>query len=230
MNSEEMDRRILAAQSIPFDLDDFASEGIKTLVRDNSDAIGCPVEFMYFPLLSLGAHFMGPGTSVLIKKGWKEPVIVWTVKLADKGQKKSPALNCFTGPINSMEKALMEEAKLVETDHQHGEGDEESDDTTKKEKERLPQIAISHFSMEELHYTLKRNGGRIIGLYDEVTLLYDQLDKYKSGSSDRKTFLSLINGSPWRRNFRNSNSYVEKPWFNIAGFVQPDAIINMMNG
>ena len=58
-----------------------------------------------------------------------------------------------------------------------------------------PQIFIEHFSMEELHYTLKRNNGRIIGLYDDISLLYEQLDKYKNGSADRETMLSLINGS-----------------------------------
>lgn len=92
------------------------------------------------------------------------------------------------------------------------------------------QVYIEHFSMEELHYTLKRNNGRVVGLYDEVSLLYEQLDKYRNGSSDRKTLLSLINGSPWRRNFRNSNSVVPKTWFNLAGFVQPDVIVNLLHG
>ena len=92
-----------------------------------------------------------------------------------------------------------------------------------------PQIYIEHFSMDELHYTLKKNRGRVVGLYDEISLLYEQLDKYKNGSSDRKTLLSLINGSPWRRNFRSSNSVVANTWFNIAGYVQPDVVVNLLN-
>ena len=83
--------------------------------------------------------------------------------------------------------------------------------------------------MEELHYTLKRNEGRVVRLYDEISLL-EQLGKYKNGSSDRKTFLSLINGSPWRRNFRNSNSIISNTCFNIAGFIQPDVIVTLLNG
>ena len=83
---------------------------------------------------------------------------------------------------------------------------------------------------QELHFTLKRNNGKVIGMYDEVSLLYEQLDKYKNGSSDRKTFLSLINGSEWRRNFRNCQSVVEEPWFNIAGFVQPEVVVRLLNG
>jgi hypothetical protein len=56
-------------------------------------------------------------------------------------------------------------------------------------------IYIEHFSMEELHYTLMHNNGRVVGLYDEISFLYEQLDKYRNGISDRKTLLSLINGS-----------------------------------
>ncbi|KAK3732452.1 hypothetical protein QZH41_002029 [Actinostola sp. cb2023] len=84
--------------------------------------------------------------------------------------------------------------------------------------------------MEELHYTLKRNNGRVIGLYDEISLLYEQLDKYKNGISDRKTLLSLINASPSKQNVHNSTSVVPKTWFNVAGFVQPDVIVHLLNG
>ena len=49
------------------------------------------------------------------------------------------------------------------------------------------------FSFEELHYTMKRNN-RILGLYEsELSLLYEQLDRYKAGQADRKTILILIN-------------------------------------
>lgn len=39
----------------------------------------------------------------------------------------------------------------------------------------------------------------------------------------------MINSSPWRRNFRNSISVVAKTWFNLAGVVQPDVAVNLLN-
>ena len=96
-------------------------------------------------MISIAAHFTGPNTRVMINKDWQEPLILWNVILADKGQKKSPALNRFIKPIQQLEADMNE----------------------------------------------------VVGLYDEISLLYEQLDKYKSANSDRKTFLSLINGSPW---------------------------------
>ena len=59
-----------------------------------------------------------------------------------------------------------------------------------------PQILfVEHFSFEELHYTMKRNNNRILGLYDELSLLYEQLDRHKAGQADRKTILTRVSSS-----------------------------------
>lgn len=218
LTNVEIDQRVAIAQRNILEIDDVMTADLKKVIRVNADAMGSPLEFIFFPLLSISSHFMGPNTQVQVNEQWREPLILWTVVLADKGQKKSPALNRFLKPIQE----LGEQMRKKET--------EDPTDPEKGEETSEEQIYIEHFSMEELHYTLKRNEGRVVGLYDEISLLYEQLDKYKNGSSDRKTFLSLINGSPWRRNFRNSNSVVFNTCFNIAGFIQPDVIVNLLNG
>ena len=101
--------------------------------------------------------------------------------------------------------------------------------TENESEEKQPQIFVEHFSFEELHYTMKKNNGRIIGLYDELSLLYEQLDWYKSGQADRKTILTLINGGCWRRNFRSNASTMRNTCFNLTGFVQPATVIRLCN-
>ena len=91
-----------------------------------------------------------------------------------------------------------------------------------------PQIFVEHFSFKELHYTMKRNY-RILGLYDELSLLYEQLDRYKAGQADRKTILTLINGGCWRQNFRSTTSTIRNTCFNLTGFVQPATIVKLCN-
>ena len=44
--------------------------------------------------------------------------------------------------------------------------------------------------MEELQYIMKWNDERMVGMYDEMSLLYEQLDWYKGGQAERKTLLS----------------------------------------
>jgi len=68
-----------------------------------------------------------------------------------------------------------------------------------------PQAPTTHFSFEELHHVMKRNGPQILELFDEMSTMYSQLDLYKQSGSvmDRKTLITLNGGSSWSRNYRN---------------------------
>ena len=79
--------------------------------------------------------------------------------------------------------------------------------------------------MEDLHHTLKRNSGRVVGIYDEISVMYKQIDINKTGNLDKKQLLTMFNGGSWRRNFQNGFTTVENTWFNMVGFVQPVVII-----
>ena len=54
-----------------------------------SDAIGCPLEFIIFPLLTIIAGCMGINAHVAINQMWTEPAIIWFIVAANKGQKKN---------------------------------------------------------------------------------------------------------------------------------------------
>ena len=70
---------------------------------------------------------------------------------------------------------------------------------------------------------MKRNGCQILGLFNEMSTLYGQLDLYKQAGSvmDRKTLITLNGGSSWSRNYRNYSASMSKTAFNISGFIQP---------
>ena len=125
-SSSDIDKRIVAAQALLFDINNCATMNIRNLVEDNSKAVGCPFEFIYFPMLTLTAHFIGPGARVLVNKDWKEPVIMWTVILADKGQKKSPALSRFLGPIKVLEEKMIDQQKDISINCEVEEGSEKN--------------------------------------------------------------------------------------------------------
>lgn len=154
LNNAEIDQRVATTQAVVLNIDDVATPRMKRLVKANAEAIGCPFEFILFPLVSIACHFMGPNAKVKIRENWLEPLILWSVVLADKGQKKSPALNRFLKHIKSLEELIQQQ---------------EQQPSSQEDDQCSPQIYIEHFSMEELHYTLKRNNGRVLGLYDEIS-------------------------------------------------------------
>ena len=42
-----------------------------------------------------------------------------------------------------------------------------------------PQLLVDNFSFEELHSVIKRNGNQTLGLFDEMSSFYAQLDLFK---------------------------------------------------
>ena len=46
-----------------------------------------------------------------------------------------------------------------------------------------PQLVVQQFSMEALHHMMTQNKSQMLGLYDEMTVMYGQLDAYKHSGS-----------------------------------------------
>lgn len=54
---------------------------------------------------------------------------------------------------------------------------------------------------------MMRNNSQVLGMYDEMSVMYGELDAYKHQGSrlDRSTLLDLYNGESWSRNFKNED-------------------------
>ena len=61
-------------------------------VKAHADAVGAPPEFIFFPLLTATAAFMGVNAQMCVNPEWREPAILWNVVAARKGEKKTAAL------------------------------------------------------------------------------------------------------------------------------------------
>ena len=168
-----------------------------------SDAIGCPIEFIVFPLLTMIAGCMGVNAHISLNQMWREPSILWFIIAANKGQKKTAALRLLKKPLQDIEE---EETKKWMTEN--GDGQNESP----------PQLSIDNFSFEELHNVMRRNGSQMIGLFDEMSTMYSQLDLYKQSGSvmDRKTLITLNGGSSWSQNYRNYTASMSQTAFKIC--------------
>lgn len=137
-----------------------------------SDALGCPMEFIFLPLLTIVAACMGINAHV--KVIWYEPAILWFIIAANKGQEKTATLRLLKKP-------------LLDIEHREAELWRANNDTSKK-SDTPPQLIMDNFSFEELHHVMKRNGSQVLRLFDEMSTLYAQLDMYKESGAvmDRK--------------------------------------------
>lgn len=209
--------KLQKAQCLCLDFSNIASEPLVGMCTALSDAIGCPIEFIFFPLLTIVAACMGINAQVKVNPIWYEPAILWFIIAANKGQKKTAALRLLKKPLLDIEQ---KEAEMWQANVE----DRKGSDTP-------PQLIIDNFSFEELHHVMKKNGSQILGLlFDEMSTLYGQLDLYKQSGSvmDRKTLITLNGGSSWSRNYRNYSASMSKTAFNISGFIQPAFVEKML--
>ena len=121
------------------DLTSVLSPGLHKIITANADAIGAPLEFLFYPLLTATASFMGTNAFVNINPEWQEPSILWFIIAARKGEKKTAALKRIRKPIEQLET----EPKV-----------EWQQNTDQSKPSVPPQLIVDYFSFEELHSIL----------------------------------------------------------------------------
>ena len=97
-----------AAPSFDFDM---LPEVLKDFVRDASERMGVPLDYLAVPLVLSAAASLGSGWAVCPKasdKGWKESPVLWGGIVAPPGSKKSPCLQLAAKPLQRIEAKLAE--------------------------------------------------------------------------------------------------------------------------
>lgn len=105
LNKAMIYQRISGGQAISFPWEKTSSQ-TQNLVRAYADSLGCPAEYILFPLLTVTASFIGTNGRIQINDSWEEPAIVWFNVCARKGQKKTAALNVLARPVREIEQDL----------------------------------------------------------------------------------------------------------------------------
>ena len=134
------------------------------LVVCHADALGVPPEFILYPLLTSVAACIGVNGSIRINSTWVEPSILWLVVAAKKGEKKTAALRVIRRPFEKLQDEVIQRWK---------------DNLSEEKPQTPPQMLVDNFSFEELHCILKRNGNKTLGMFDEMSAFYAQLDLFK---------------------------------------------------
>jgi hypothetical protein len=80
--------------------------GCRTLIREASDAIGCPPEFVALPMLAVLASAIGNSRVVELKPGWEEKAVVFATVIGDPAAKKSPGAKVATKPAKQLQVEL----------------------------------------------------------------------------------------------------------------------------
>lgn len=214
LNKALIYQRISAGQAISFPWDKTSTK-TRNLVQAYSNSLGCPDEYIFFPLLTVAASFIGTNGTMQINESWEEPAIVWFNVCARKGQKKTAALNVLAKPVGEIQKEMQNDFK---------------EENVEAQEKDLPRLLVDHFSFEKLHQVMSQNDNKVLGAYDELTQFYNMLDHYKTNSTmDRKALLALNGGAQWTRDFKNGSATMDSTCLNITGFIQPAYVVKLLS-
>lgn len=225
-------QRIDDAQKLKYPVGMGLCEGIEELAAAHAAAIGCPMEYILVPCLSVVAGLMGVNAELHITSEWPEPSILWTIVCGRTGQRKSPAIGRVKAAVDAVEALIrktMEDEGAPETSDS-GKSANRSAQSRGEKRSPCRQLTVHQFTIEALHNVMLNNEGQAIAVYDEMDVFLSSLDAYKHSSStyDRSTLLELWNGLSWSRTTVGSRTKIEKTAFSFTGGLQPEFLVDRL--
>ena len=83
-----------------------------------SEAINVDVSFVFLPLLSAIGAAIGNARSIILKRGFTQPPVIWTGIVGRSGSRKSPSVEAGCFPAMEHERELMRQNKDAQTDYE----------------------------------------------------------------------------------------------------------------
>jgi hypothetical protein len=201
---------------------------LQKYIAAGAESLNVDVAFILLPQLSSLGAAIGNSRSILLKRGFIQPAVIWTGIIGKSTSRKSPSNEegCFA--VTAHEQELMRQNKhateLYEEELSQWEG--------KKGQKREPKPKIPAFltckaddlTIEALAYLLIENPRGVLVCKDELSHWIASFDQYKNNTkgSDVSRWLSLHNGAFLAVDRRTDNRHyrILHPRVCITGGIQ----------
>ena len=187
---------------------------IRKFMEDASGAINCSIDYIGGGVLVAIAIAIGNESWIEIKKGWKEPAIIYLIIVGEPSSKKSPALFTAINPIVVIQRSLY-------VDYKKAKDDKESNGPPIYEA-----IITTDITIESLANLLVDNSHGLGVIKDEIIGVVNSLNQYRGGKGeDKQKFLSAWSGRPFYVNrVSKPPLQIDNPFICIVGGIQPDIL------
>jgi putative DNA primase/helicase len=203
---------------------DALPEGCRQLVREGSEAIGCPPEFMAAPMLVALGSAIGASHVIEIIAGWTEAPALWVATVGHPGARKTPPAREAKRPVAGYQAKLRQDYREQKKSYER----EEREDPPEKVAAYVDDITT-----EALISTLDESPRGVIQFKDELLGLIRGLDQYKGGKgSDRQFYLSGWSGESYayRRKGSQEDVLLLRPFLSVVGSIQTDLLHEIADG
>lgn len=215
----------------------FPIETFPKLVRDYcvAAAISTNVDVSFTGLASMTALSAVIGRRYALDYRDWSPIrpIINGVCIGTSGMGKSPAIHRAIFPLGEAQDYINEEEQR---DQKRVDRMNKGLKPKDREMYRLfPKVLLTDTTTESLYADLHDGEALhvqhgLLGYYDEIALLFNSMDAYKSGSADLSRFLSITDGSRLECGRKTGMRKISasKPHFPIIGGIQPSSLVGIL--
>ena len=225
--------RPFPVDALPSPFNEMVENGARSLQVDSS--------MVAVPLLSVLAGAIGGNSHrLVVKKGWTEPPIVWTVTSADSGTGKTHAFDLAVEPVTEMQRRAFRrydeekqsfEILKTEYDRQLGQWKKEKGAGSSRPEPPIKptcwRLKIDDTTVEALVARLAENPRGLMVAVDELSGFFGSFDRYSSGSGDESKWLRAYDGKDLTSDRKTGDfpvTYVPRAGVSISGTIQPELL------
>ncbi|MCC6740935.1 MAG: DUF3987 domain-containing protein [Planctomycetia bacterium] len=211
---------------------DALGEPLAQFVHEAADGLGVDPAFVLLPLMAAAAGAIGNAAVVELKRGFRQPAIVWAGIVGESCTAKSPAVEQALAPMESFQRCMDTKYSKLEREYSARLAAEASKPMKGKEAGEVSpppvriQRIVSDSTVEALADVLKSNSRGVICKRDELAGWLKSMNQYKKqGGADVAHWLEAFDGRSARIN-RKSSGYVYVPHFSVSivGGIQPGLV------
>jgi hypothetical protein len=201
---------------------------VQEYVQAAAAALNQDLSFILLPLLSSLGSAIGNARSILLKRGFAQPPVIWTGIIGRSGQGKSPAIDAGCFAVMEHERELMRQNKQATAAHDEELATWEAKGRKERSIKPVPPASLTclmdDMTLEALADTIQQNPRGILVKKDELSHWLASFDQYHAGKgSDVSRWLSLHTAMFFGIDRRTDNRRyrIPNPRVCITGGIQP---------
>jgi hypothetical protein len=206
---------------LPSQLQDYVYAAAKSLNVD--------VSFILLPLLGSLGSAIGKARSILLKRGFIQPPVIWTGIIGRSGSRKSPSLDLGCFGVLEHERDLMRQNRDAQTEYQERFAEWDAKTKLRGPKPQLPDpvtCVMDKLTFEALARTLPNSPSLLIKK-DELSHWFESMDQYHGAKgADVGQWVSLHTAVlfAFDRSTDKRSDRIWQPRVCIAGGIQPKVL------
>jgi hypothetical protein len=169
---------------------------LQDYVHAAARSLNVDVSFILLPQLSALGSAIGNSRSIILKRGFVQPPVIWTGVISPTGSLKSPGLEAGSFPVLEHERELKRQNQQAleqfEEDHARWKSETPKKRGPEPEKPVILTCLMDDLTLEVLSDRLAANPRGVLIVKDEISHWFASFDQYKNAKgSDVSRWLSL---------------------------------------